>query len=434
MESVPTQIETLRKRVEAGGAAAYYDQDRYDGQTIAEEDRPLLLAFSEELQLRRAEYSDKRHLKLLSHCVRLAESAGPLAPALENEDRAKEIVNWIHSEYENEETNKDFRIALRRFGKILADANGHVPESVELSDKGIPRPLDWINSTTSSTYDPAPDPGKMLKWDADVKPMLEEANDRDAAAIALQFDAGLRGGEYASLTVGSISEHRHGLQVTVQGKQGQRSITLIPSGPYIERWLAVHPAGDDPDAPLWTKVNAPQELSRKYKNLMLKKPAERAGVDKPVTPTNFRKSSASWAASRGMSQAHLENRYGWVRGSKVASRYVTVFSEDTDREYARLHGKDVREEEPEDRSPLECPKCGNETPRHKDLCVWCGQALEPGAAEIADEMEEQLVDLMADAETEEEREGYKKAWLKMRKDPERRAEMVDDLAEEWAGD
>jgi hypothetical protein len=66
------------------------------------------------------------------------------------------------------------------------------------------------------------------------------------------------------------------------------------------------------------------------------------------------------------------------------------------------------------------------------LCVWCGQALEPGAAEIADEMEEALVDRIAEADTDTERTAYKKAWKEMRDNPERRAEMVDDLTDELA--
>lgn len=36
----------------------------------------------------------------------------------------------------------------------------------------------------------------MLGWEEDVIPIIDETrNARDAAALALQFDAGLRGGE-----------------------------------------------------------------------------------------------------------------------------------------------------------------------------------------------------------------------------------------------
>lgn len=241
----------------------------------------------------------------------------------------------------------------------------------------MPESVAWIDSTTPSIYDPAPDPADMLRWNEDIEPMLDHAkNERDRAAIALQFDAGLRGGEFADLTVGSIAEHRHGLQVTVQGKQGQRSVTMIPSTPYVEQWLKSHPGEGDPDAPLWSKVTSPEGISRPMMYRMFQDPAKCAGIQKPVTPTNFRKSSASWCGSKGLNQAYLEDRYGWVRGSKVASRYVAIFSEDKDNEYARLYGKEVEaEESPEDRSPVECPNCSMDTPRSKDICVWCEQAI-----------------------------------------------------------
>ena len=163
---------------------------------------------------------------------------------------------------------------------------------------------------------------------------------------------------------------------------------------------------------------------------MFKDSAERAGVTKPVTPTNFRKSSASWAASRGMNQAHIEDRYGWVRGSRVASRYVSIFKEDSDREYAKLHGLDVEEDEPEDRSPLECPNCGRETPRDKDMCVWCGQALEPGTARVMEEMETQMLDAMAESDDAAARQELREALDKVGDDPEALAEAVSKFAGE----
>lgn len=152
---------------------------------------------------------------------------------------------------------------------------------------------------------------------------------------------------------------------------------------------------------------------------------------KPPTLTNYRKSSASHLASKGVSQAQIEDYHGWIRGSKVLSRYVSVLSEETDREIAGAYGKDVEEDaEDVDISLIKCFRCDKETPRDKDPCVRCGQALEPGAAEVADELEEALVDAMTDAEDETERSAYKKAWREVRNNPEQRGEMVDDLADE----
>ena len=78
----------------------------------------------------------------------------------------------------------------------------------------------------------------MLEWEADVKPMIEATqNARDAALIAVAFDAGVRSGELQHLTVGNVNDHEHGLQIRVDGKQGQRPVPLIPSVPYLEQWL-----------------------------------------------------------------------------------------------------------------------------------------------------------------------------------------------------
>lgn len=102
-------IDTLQSRienVERGG----------DSET----DRELLLAFSDRLDLLREECGNYRHLKLLRHCTRLAAHAGNLDAALQGRDASEDIVRWIHREYDNEETNRDYRVALRVFARRVA--------------------------------------------------------------------------------------------------------------------------------------------------------------------------------------------------------------------------------------------------------------------------------------------------------------------------
>jgi len=91
----------------------------------------------------------------------------------------------------------------------------------------------------------------MLDWDEDIIPMIEACkNSRDEALIAVAFDAGARSGELQDLTVGDVNDHKHGLRIFVDGKTGQRDVTLIPSVPYLQRWLGDHPAPDDTTAPV----------------------------------------------------------------------------------------------------------------------------------------------------------------------------------------
>jgi hypothetical protein len=222
----------------------------------------------------------------------------------------------------------------------------------------------------------------MLGWDEDVRPMLDATmNARDAALIAVAWDAGPRTGELENLRVGDVSDHKHGLQITVDGRRGQRSIMLITAVPYLSRWLQDHPRRDDDLAPLWCGLQDWSEVSYQMLRKAVREAASRAGVTKPVTFTNFRKSSASYLASQGVNQAVLEDHHGWVRGSKVASRYVAVFGEASDREVARAQGVDVTDEEPEPIAAVTCPRCDEKTPREEPFCIWCHQAIEHGAVD-----------------------------------------------------
>lgn len=368
MASTPRdRVDTLRSRIQ-------------DNDDIADIDRDRIITFSDRLNLLAQQYSDHRHEKLLRHCTILAEELedGLLAAALEDQQASERIVGWINRTYTNEETNRDYRSALRVFGKRVAESL----DDIDTNDKGTPTSLVWVPTTTSSNYDPTPDPRNMLKWDEHIEPMLDEArHSRDAAMIALQFDAGLRGGEFKSLTVGDIQDHDHGLQVTVEGKQGRRTILLIPSVTYVNRWLSDHPDRDADDAPLWSKLHEPETISDRMVGKVFKQTAKQADVSKPVTLTNFRKSSAAFLASRNLNQAHIEDHHGWVRGSKAAARYISVFGEDSEREFARLHGKDVSEEEPDPIAPITCDRCGRDTPRKEDFCVWCNQAIDQTAVQ-----------------------------------------------------
>lgn len=349
-----TQITNLRDRI-------------HESDEITERDADVLIEFSDQLDLLKSEYSDLRHRDLLGHCTRIAENVGGLADALEDRDAAEEIVRWVNRTHENEWTNADYRAAFRVFGGRVTDG--------DVEDK--PDSIAWVPSGTSNSHDPRPNPANMLTWEDDVKPMIDATrNARDAALIAVAFDSGARSGELEDLRVSDVADHDHGLQIFVDGKKGQRSVTLIPAVPFLNRWLSDHPDSDDPDAPLWSKLSKPDEISYRQFNNTFKDAAKRAGVDKPVTPTNFRKSNASWLARKGMPQAFIEDRQGRKRGSDVTAHYVAKFGGEADTTYAKLHGKDVEEDDPEPIGPVDCPRCGKETPRDEDACVWCRQPLE----------------------------------------------------------
>jgi integrase len=370
-------IERLRTRIETS-------------ETITEPDREALTRFSREMEFRRSTYSPSRHVKLLQHCVLLAGDSQKYDPgdlpepslsdALEDSEAAKDIVRWIHRHYPNEETNRDYRVALRMFGEHATGGEGKPPS------------IEQISASTPRNYDPQPDPARMLWWDEHIQPMLANArSSRDKAAIAVAWDLGARPGEFKALTVGDVTDSSHGMRLTVDGKTGRRSPLIIPSIPYLNRWLADHPAGENPTAPLWSKLATPERPSDQMLLKMIRRPARRA----EITHTNvdyrrMRKSSASYLASQNVNQPHLEDHKGWKRGSEIAARYVAVFGEANDREIARAHGEDVSASEPEPIGPITCPRCDRDTPREREACIWCSQILDAKAAETVREQDDDL--------------------------------------------
>jgi integrase len=404
MRDPKRRVDTLREKLSDG--------ERGGGKV----DHNALLEFSDRMKLQRERWGWFRHEKLLRHCTRMSEEVEDvdIVDAFDDRDTAEHIVTWIHDTYdidETPETNQNYRQAIRTFGEVLTE------------EDGIPPSLNWISTTLPSSYDPSPDPAEMLDWNEDIVSMLEAArNPRDTAAIALQFDAGLRGGELYDLTVGAITESDHSYLVRVDGKTGERSVPIIQSIPYVTDWLGKHPGRDDADIPLWCRLDRPEQLSYRSFLDMFKDPAERAGVEKSVTPTNFRKSNATWLAKQGANAALIEDRQGRTRGSDKVLRYVAQFGEDAETAYAQLHGIEVDEEsEGGSIAPVECPRCHERNPRHEPACVFCGQALSHEAAAEAVEQKRRAQETLAKLDPETANEVLDT--VNLLTDPEVRAQL-----------
>jgi len=378
------QIENLQKRIKKRSGLSDEPPDDENTPSISEDDAEALLEFSQQLDLLNSKYSDYRHLKLLRHCVIMAEQVGGLADALDSREAAEEVVVWINRERGvpeySEETNQDYRVALRIFGK----------RTLKLADDEMPDSLAWVPSGTSNSYDPSPSRSDMLDWE-EAKRMAVDGttNVRDKALIAVAHELGPRGEEMHEVRMYQVNDADHGIQISLDGKQGEHSVTLINSVPYLQQWLGEHPAPDNNDAYLWCNLDDAYD-NAVYQTFLkrFKKAGRRADIDKPVTPTNFRKSNTYWLAKQGANESFINERQGRKPTSDHARRYIAEFGpENENNQYAELQGLDVETEKTEDRTPLTCPRCDKQTPRDEPFCVWCHQALEPEAVEKLEQEE-----------------------------------------------
>lgn len=412
MANTADELKSLRKRVRNGDRSIQFEPDRHH-----------LLKMSDNIRLLPSEIGDHRHIKILRHNLRMAnlpswptiedfeendeaddygvqdegdiqeilDEKGFLGLALESRAASEAVVRWIHDEYDNEHTNQDYRTAFRRFG------------TYRLKLDEPPDSLRWIPTTTSNDFNPVPSERDLLVFD-DVLDMIDAAqNPRDKAIFALQFEAGLRGGELWDLRVGDIFDGEYCVGIHADGKKGEKPVHLIWSVTYLQGWLEDHPAAGDDDAYMWTKQNVAKRPSRKNFYEAFQRAADNAGVTKEVTPTNFRKSNTRWLLTLGMSTPRIEDRQGRVRGSKHTARYQARFgAESNEKVYARLHGIEVDgEEDAPEVGPVECPRCHRDTPREEDFCMWCHFALSFDATDDIDQVDDETAESIAKASDDE---------------------------------
>lgn len=373
----------FKPRVKAGVESIKKSQE------ITEENKALLLDFVRDQRVKGL--SDARIHKLLTH---LRPIARRLDKGFEetSEDDIKDIIAWVRERDLADSTKRDYKVVLKKFYKWLND--GEYPEKV-----------DWIKTTRKNNNHKLPED---LYTEEDVEKLIETAeNPRDKAFIALLWETGARIGEIINLKVSSFEDREHGKKVVVRGKTGARRLPVISSIPQLQNWLNNHPRKEDPEAPLWCRLNgkkAGEQVSYRYLTKMLKKTAGKADIDKPANPHHFRHSRATYLANR-LTESQLSEWFGWVQGSDRPATYVHLSGREIDLKYDQLHGIET-EEEPEKSqlSPKECPRCGAKNEPNASFCQNCGQALTREAFERVEEEERKTESVLSEIVSRDEAE------------------------------
>ena len=279
----------------------------------------------------------------------------------------KALIEWIHDRDLADATVETYKKVIRQFWTWMND--GDAPEEVA-----------WLTVSSDASSGTLP---QDLLTKHDIEDQIAAAkNPRDKAFIAVLYETGARIGELIDLTVGDIEDRKHGKKIIIDGKTGARRLPLVESVPYLNKWLNAHPTPQK-DAPLWCKIQQggpDDQLGYNYlRQKVLKKNMERAGIDKPSNPHHYRHSRASYLANE--TEAQLCEWFGWVQGSDVPARYVHLSGRDIDNTYDALHGLYEPDEDDEEASVVECPRCEELNEPSAAFCMRCGQALDIDAAE-----------------------------------------------------
>jgi len=231
----------------------------------------------------------------------------------------------------------------------------------------------------------------------DIQKLIAAAlNPRDRAFIAVLAESGGRISEVLGLRIKHLNFDSYGIIYILNGKTGERICRNINSVPYIQAWLRHHPEKDDPDSPLWVVLGnckdvAKNGLCKNYKHVwrynlgysaaraMLRKVAQRAGVNRSVRPHNFRHSKATSLAVAGLNTPIMNEVMGWSQNSSMASTYLHISRQQTESILlSKVYGLKIDESKtaPEKEVlPLVCINCGTKNYHDARFCSVCNQRI-----------------------------------------------------------
>jgi len=263
-------------------------------------------------------------------------------------------------------------------------------KNIVRDERGFPLAVSWIGYSTNGLK-------KKYKQEVltrdEINSMIKAAkNPRDKAVVAVLFETGMRVGELLGMQIKDINEKEGYGQTVIDGKTGERNAVFVKSWPFLQDWLNWIKENQDSfpeDAKgfVWVSFN---KVGRKRNNLtkgriieadtinvILKKVAKRAGIEKRVWTHGFRHSSATDFARQGYNESELRLKYGWAPTSNVPSNYTHYRFDDLKNKMLHRSGKAVKAECADGNilQTKECPFCSHENPAASKYCSQCSRPL-----------------------------------------------------------
>ena len=291
-------------------------------------------------------------------------------------------------------TKLNYKTTLKKFYKWLAGGEEY-PEQVK-----------WIKTSKRNMNHTLPE---ELLTEEDITNLIRRAeHPRDKALISVLYESGCRIGELCSLRLKHIEFDKYGAVLMVEGKTGQRRVRIISSTPNLAAWIDIHPLKEKRDAPLWVGIGTRgknKQIDYAAVRAMLRRVAKKAAMGKRINPHIFRHSRATHLAIE-LTEAQMNEYFGWVQGSEMPSTYVHLSGRDVDSALLKMYGiKDEDKEKEVKLRPKTCVRCGQLNSSVSKFCTSCGAVLDLKTAialeEEISEIDEELARLLEDDEVQE---------------------------------
>jgi site-specific recombinase XerD len=242
-------------------------------------------------------------------------------------------------------------------------------------------------------------------------------NKRDRAVLELLIYTGQRHAALRWLTVKDVQpdEGDSGMlyipeREGMKGASGKRP--LLGAQKAVREWKDTHPTGNPEDAfitHIWEwdgreDIEQGDHLSKQSFGQITKRIADRADVEKPANPHQFRHYFVTMAVSKhGMSFDTVRHLIGHAAGSRELERTYQHLVDEDYIENAELD-MGIREEREESLTPPQCFTCNEPLDPSNNFCPNCGHTYSPQAAELEEDVESAKAEgalAATDAETQQ---------------------------------
>ncbi|MFB6219472.1 MAG: tyrosine-type recombinase/integrase [Halobacteriaceae archaeon] len=281
----------------------------------------------------------------------------------------------------------------------------------------------------------AADEDEMLSQH-EVEDLKDAANhQRDRALVAVLADTGMRATMLLSLRVRDVTigddtvTYRPNTDV-VDGLKNvaAKERPLLHSQAELRAWLTTrHPDRGTPNAPLWPVVRGydPDNpttcaLSDDRLRDMLAECADRAGIDKPVEPHNFRRVALTrMSNSDRFTPQEIVHLTGWA-DTRMLDVYDYTSDEERNATILDAAGFDAPDEDEKPAEPRPCENCRTMLGPAQRYCPQCGEPATP-AAKAAEEtvIDDGLEDMADDDLTAREKRVVAETLRRLRTDPDK---------------
>lgn len=212
------------------------------------------------------------------------------------------VVNKTITKSYAPETQVAIKKVIKKFYKWLWGNNKTFPSIVEWIDTSI----EIVDVPTLSKTDIDKLIGFLVSTRAEL--LI-----RNKAIFMVLFDSGARAEELLNIRLKHLSYENDNYKIRIEfSKTKQRTLSLPFCKDFLDKWLDIHPAINDPEAQLFP-IN--------YNNLftMIKRAGET--LNYKISPHSLRHSSATYWC-KYLSRYDLCYRFGWAMSSKMPDRYI----------------------------------------------------------------------------------------------------------------